>query len=228
MLLDLALNLSAHTYDSAGNVLSESSWRQRTPPAATGSQALSAVLVGAPQVKTYTYDFRGQVLTVSGPRTDGADTLTYTYDADANLASISNVLGHTTRLSQYDANGRAGRIDAPNGLMTTLRYSTRGQLLESTLSDGVAAQRTAYSYDGVGQLVAVTLPDNATISYVYDGAHRLTGVADGLGNSIAYTLDASGNRIGEKNLDAGGVLVRQIARAYDTLNRLQSVTGSAQ
>jgi YD repeat-containing protein len=77
-------------------------------------------------------------------------------------------------------------------------------------------------------MTGVSLPDGTSLSYSYDAAHRLTGVSDARGNSITYTLDGEGNRIGEDIKDSGGVLRRSIARAFDPLSRVQQVTGSAQ
>jgi YD repeat-containing protein len=80
----------------------------------------------------------------------------------------------------------------------------------------------------VGQLTSVNLPDGSTITYTYDPAHRLTNIADSLGNRIAYTLDAMGNRVSEQTKDPSGTLTRQITRVVDALNRLQQVTGAVQ
>ena len=63
---------------------------------------------------------------------------------------------------------------------------------------------------------------------VRDDAHRLTSIADSLGNRIAYTLDAMGNRITEQVKDPKSVLARQTTRVYDALNRLQQITGGQQ
>ena len=46
------------------------------------------------------------------------------------------------------------------------------------------------------------------------------------GNRVVYTLDAMGNRITEKTKDSAGVLVGNIARVIDALNRVQQVTGA--
>ena len=89
-------------------------------------------------------------------------------------------------------------------------------------------QRTNYSYDKVGQLIKVTLPNNSAITYTYDDAHRLTNIKDTLGNSLAYTHDLWGNRMGEVATNPNGAFTRQIKRIYDTLNRLQQVTGAVQ
>jgi YD repeat-containing protein len=78
----------------------------------------------------------------------------------------------------------------------------------------------------VGQLLRVTLPDGSFLSYGYDAAHRLTGIADSAGNSIAYTLDPMGNRTHEQVFDQGGALAQTRSRVYDALNRLAQDIGA--
>ncbi|HYD82021.1 MAG TPA: DUF6531 domain-containing protein [Paucimonas sp.] len=209
------------TYDSLGNLLTRS---EQATSDATGAQAFNAAAVGAPRVWRYTYNQHGQVLTAKGPRTDVDETTTYTYDAQGNLATVVNPAGHATTLSNYDAHGRAGRITDPNGVVTDLAYNARGWLTSRT----TGGETTSYDYDGAGQLTRVTLPDGSYINYAYDEAHRLTEVTDSLGNSIRYTLDLRGNRVKEEVKDAGGALARQVSRVFDSLSRLQQVTGGAQ
>jgi len=114
-------------------------------------------------------------------------------------------------------------VDA-NGVVTDNAYDLRQRLVSST----TGGQQTAYAYDPVGQLVGVTLPDTTGISFTWDDAHRLTRVTDQSGNSIAYTLDYSGNRTAEEIKDSRGVLTRRVMRAFDALGRAQQVTGAAQ
>ena len=116
----------------------------------------------------------------------------------------------------YDSEG--------NGLVTSFTYGPRGWLD----SMSVGGELTSYTYDAVGNLKTVTLPDGSTVTYVYDGAHRLTDIIDSFGNKITYTLDLVGNRIGEETKDASGALTRKVARVFDTFNRLKQVTGALQ
>jgi YD repeat-containing protein len=174
------------------------------------------------------YNEFGQVLTAKGPRTDVADVTTYTYDGMGNLATVTNALGHVTTLSNYDANGRVGRITDPNDMTTDLTYSPRGWLTSRVVTGNGNGETTTYDYDGVGQLKKVTLPDGSWMGYDYDNAHRLTDTYDSIGNRITHTLDAMGNRIKEEVKDPNGALARQTTRIYDALNRLQTVTGAAQ
>jgi hypothetical protein len=46
-----------------------------------------------------------------------------------------------------------------------------------------------------------------------------------LGNKITYTLDNSGNRIGENVTDPAGKLAKTLTRVPDALNRIQQVSG---
>src|SRR5437879_2451700 len=51
-------------------------------------------------------------------------------------------------------------------------------------------------------------------------------MADNLGNSIAYTLDAMGNRTQEQVFDPANALARTRSRVYDNLNRLLQDIGA--
>ena len=170
----------------------------------------------------------GQLATVSGPRNDVPSTTTYDYDAMGRLISVTNPKGHVTSLSNYDAHGRVGQIVAPNGVVTNLSYTPRGWLASRTVGSGSDSETTSYDYDGTGQLKKVTMPDGTWVSYTYDDAHRLTALADSLGNSIVYTLDLTGNRLKEKVSDPGGTLRRQISRVFDDVNRVKEQTGGGQ
>jgi YD repeat-containing protein len=196
---------------------------------ANGSQGFSGVPVGTPRVWSYTTNANGQVLSVDGPRTDVPDLTTYTYYANDGsdlgkrgaIASIANALGHTTQISSYDPHGNPLTIVDPNGLVTTLTYDPRQRLTSRT----VGAETTSYTYDGVGQLTRVTLPDASFLAYTYDAAHRLTAMTDTLGNRIAYTLDAMGNRTKEEVFGSGNTLAQTRSRAYSSVNRLSQDIG---
>ncbi|WP_211444617.1 DUF6531 domain-containing protein [Collimonas humicola] len=217
--------LTTYAYDTSGNLLSKT---MQATSDVTGAQGLSPTLVGTARIWSYTYNSVGQVLTATGPRTDVADKTIYTYDSSGNLSTITNAVGQVTTLSNYDANGRVGLITDANGATTALIYSPRGWLTGKTATSGGTVEATTYGYDGVGQLILVTLPNTSTVSYTYDPAHRLTNIADSLGNSIVYTLDNMGNRIGEQIKDPSGALARQTSRVVDALNRIQQITGAVQ
>jgi YD repeat-containing protein len=171
---------------------------------ATGSLGFAAALQAGVPVKseTYTYNQFGQVLTAKGPRTDVNDTTSYTYYAD----------------TKYNPHGQVLQSTDANGVVTVNTYDLRQRLT----STKVATELTQYGYDPVGQLIKLTLPSGAVMGYTYDAAHRLTDITDAAGNKVHYTLDAMGNRTNETVSDTGGVLARNITRAYDALNRLQS------
>jgi YD repeat-containing protein len=197
---------------------------------ATGASGFGAASAGAPRTWGYTYDANGSVLTMDGPRTDVSDVTLYAYYANndpdpgkrGNVAAIANALGHTTRILAYNALGQPLTIVDPNGLTTTLTYDARRRLT----SRNVGGETTIYSYDAVGQLIRVTLPDGSSLAYGYDAAHRLTGIADSLGSSIAYTLDAMGNRTREQVFDSAGSLAQTRSRVFDPLNRLAQEIGA--
>lgn len=194
-----------------------------------GSAGLGATVTGSPRVWTYTYNANGQVLTEDGPRTDVADVTTYTYYANnatcpgasatgcrGQVQSITNAAGHGTTVTDYNAHGQPLSITDPNGLVTTLTYDARMRLT----SRNVGGETTGYTYDNVGQLTRVTLPDTSYLEYVYDAAHRLTEIRDNLANKIVYTLDAMGNRTQEQVFDPTNQLKQTRSREYNNLNRL--------
>ena len=191
---------------------------------ANGSQGFSATASGSPRTWTYTYNANGSVLTINGPRTDVSDVTTYTYytntDADfgkrGNVATITNAAGHTTSITAYNAHGQPLTMVDANGLRTTMTYDARQRLKTRT----AGSETTTYDYDFAGQLTKVTLPDGSFLSYSYDTAHRLTAMQDNLGNKIAYTLDAMGNRTVEEVRDPANALAQTRSRVFNSLNRL--------
>jgi YD repeat-containing protein len=202
----------------------------------TGAAGLSPTVTGTARVWTYTYNVNGSVLTINGPRTDVTDVTTYTYYANnatcsgasavgcrGQVETITNAAGHVTSITDYNAHGQPLSITDPNGLVTTLAYDTRLRLTSRT----VGSEVTSYLYDGVGQLTTVTLPDTSFLSYTYDAAHRLTQIADNLGNKIVYTLDLMGNRTQEQVFDPSNTLAQTRSRVYNSLNRLTQEIGAS-
>jgi RHS repeat-associated protein len=229
------LRITTNSYDPDGNqcgargALCSKSIQATTDT--NGSQGFGATPTGTARTWIYTYNANGSVLTMDGPRSDVSDVTTYTYypnnDADAgrrgNIETITNAAGHVTSFAAYNVHGQPTSIVDPNGLTTTLAYDLRQRLTSRT----VGGEITSYEYDGVGSLTKVTLPDGSFLSYAYDAAHRMTGMEDNLGNRIAYTLDAMGNRTLEEVRDPGNNLAQTRSRVFNNLNRLFQEIGAA-
>lgn len=216
--------ITTYVYDDHGNVLTKS---EQTTSDMTGASGTAASPVGTARTWTYTYNTAGQVTSQTGPRQDVLDKTTYDYDDQGNLALVTNPLGQATMYSGYDANGNVGHIVEPNGLITDLSYNFRGKVASRTVSDGTTQEITTFNYDLAGQLTKQINSDGSWTAFGYDPAHRLVSVSDNRGNSIVYTLDVTGNRLGEQVKDPTGALTRQVARVFDNLNQLTKVTGAA-
>lgn len=219
------LKLVVNTYDNLGRLSTRA--EQATSDAA-GILGLSAKPVGAARKWAYTYNQLGQLLSSSGPLSDGSDISTFSYDEHGNRTTITNPLGQKMNYSDFDGSGRPRKIVRPNGLTTFVTYTTRGWVGSLTVTDGATSELTKYEYDGVGQLIKVTYPDAAVLNYTYDPAHRLTDIYDSIGSRIHYTLDNAGNRLKEEVIGNGGGLARQTTRVYDLLGLIKQQTGGTQ
>ena len=214
-----------YVYDTRGNITQYQIKDTATNAARTWNTSYS-----------YHSSIPGVILqkTENGPRSDVTDvTTTYYYAPDAactgghlgcrgQVASTTNALGHVTQITRYNAHGQPEEIIDPNGLTTTLVYDVRQRLLSRT----VGTEITSYQYDNAGQLKKITFPDNSFLSYTYDAAHRLTDMADNLGNRVHYTLDNMGNRTKEELFDPGNNLARTQQHEYDALSRLWKDIGA--
>lgn len=190
---------------------------------ANGALGFSAAASGTARSWNYTYNSSGQLLAENAARTDVNDTTTYTYYSttttnyrSGDLWKITNALGHVTQITRYDAAGRPLSITDPNGMVTTLTYNARGKL-KTLARSGVT---TTYSYDNVGQLTTVNLPDGREYTYAYDAAHRLRSITSKTGEKLTYELDNAGNRLSEILTDATGAVATQYRQTFDAAGQL--------
>jgi RHS repeat-associated protein len=207
---------TSFTYDATGNRLTR-----------TVTDTLASPHVS--RTWTYTYNTLGQVLSVDGPRTDVADVTTIAYYSCTSgpqcgqIHTITNAVGQTTTFNSYNLYGQPLSITDANGTLTTLTYDARQHLK----SRQIGFELTTFSYWPTGLVQSVTLPDNSAVSFNYDGAHRLTSISDGAGNSIAYTLDTLGNRTAERAYDPSSTLRRLHTRVYNALSELYKDVNAA-
>lgn len=194
---------TAYTYDSLGNKLSETITDTATNQARSWQ---------------WTYNNQKLVETVTEPN---GGIWRYGYDTAGNGTSVRNPLGEQTGYS-YDAAGRVTSRTAPNGLVTSYSYDARGRLV----LQNVGSEVSAFGYTPAGQLASATLPNGLQVMYSYDAAQRLIAASDNRGNSISYTLDAMGNRIGEQVKDANGNIALATGRVINSLNRVAAIQGA--
>jgi YD repeat-containing protein len=203
-------------YDPAGNLLT------RTVTDTTVSPNVS-------RTWAYTYNSFGQVLTVDGPRTDVSDVTTYTYYSCTTgaqcgqIQTVTDAAGHVWTYNTYNLYGQPLNITDPNGVQITLTYDPQRR----RASRAISGETSTFSYYPTGLLKTVTLPDNSSLTYSYDAAHRLTQVKDGLGSKIVYTLDPLGNQIAENTYDPSGTLHRTHTRVFNTLSQLYQDVNAA-
>jgi len=158
------------------------------------TQEKSGVIVPFASITSFTYNGKGQVLTIDGPLPGTDDTTAFTYDnTTGDLLSITQPLIGTTTFSDYDAGGKAGRLTDVNGQSKRFTYDARGRI--TIITHEADGSSSTLSYNAAGQPASVTDEDSVTRTYDYDTNGRLTRITDGEGNSIAYAYDPQGNRI---------------------------------
>jgi len=125
----------------------------------------------------------------------------YHYDANHNVASVTDGLNQTTGYT-YDAANQLVKVTQPDA--TTLRYG----------------------YDANGQQSAQVNALGVTTTYTFDPLKRVSSTTDGLGRTTVFGYDADGNRLTRQ--DPGGncpaaTPVGCTTMTYDAANELTRI-----
>jgi len=162
---------------------------------------------GSWEPKVYTWNEQG--LVVRHAAHDNMFVRERVFDDDGYLLSESNAAGEKTEW-KYDQGGNLVSLKDAAGNETRWEYT--GDLPVRRISpDGLTAQ---YTYDGNGQLTAVTHPTGASYAISYDAHGRLATIHGPDGPLWAFGYDAHHNAAWERT--GRGAVTRH---AYDALAR---------
>ena len=197
-------SVTEYTYDSQGNRTSEMVFTDTqydvSGLSTTAAPTLSQMTTWASsqnltqlQLTTYTYDFRGQISTVTayaatdanGNGVSGTGSVTqYVYDQYGNL------------LQTIDPRGE-GDSDS-SAYATTYTYDGLGRVLSKTQwVSSTEADTTLYHYDDADNTVTTTLANGLVTTSVYDADDELISTAESTTSgqqfgTTTYTYDADG------------------------------------
>lgn len=157
------------------------------------------------QIQTWTYDNK---LNVTAKTDALGHTVSYTYDADGNCLTETDVIGTATytynqlgevltatdKMSGVTTNtySTAGDLLTINDALnhtTTLTYDSRGQV--QTLTDA-RGKVTTFTWDTSGRLSQLKDALNQDTDFAYDARARLTSVTNSLSETTSYEYDAAG------------------------------------
>jgi RHS repeat-associated protein len=198
-----------YTYDSAFRVASIT--KTSATPGANNGLSLTT---------TYQYvdvDANGlpERLIIDGPLPGLADAVTQDFDQQGNLVQETSAIG-TTTYGGYNGSGRAAQVTDPNGATTVMSYDARGRLSSVTVPGTGAA--TTFVYNFFGDVLQTRTADGVVTNYAYDSAYRLTGLSKqdsyrpavlgggSVTDTLAYALDAAGNKLSSTYLRNGAAL----------------------
>lgn len=175
---------------------------------------------------TYAYTAQGKLSSIDGPLPGSADTTSYTYDPDGNLASVVMPNGLTTTVASVDSNGRPLVVQDANNVSTVLTYDDLGYLSSVTIDPTGANSTTLLTHDEVGQLTRVERADGSVSNMIYDDARRLASMTDGAGNTLEYSYDPMGNVVGTFVKDPSNSILYERHQTFDELGRLLASIGA--
>lgn len=157
-------------------------------------------------VKCYTYDSVGNKSAFSV--TVGDDTklsLTYDYDGESKLATVTDEKGSQAVGYSYDGDGNLAERTVPgNGMTTTYAYDYQNRLTEmkhQTDSAGIISEyRSEYLLNGKKSKETSDVTDEdgekstKTATYTYDLLGRIRKETKTGSENISYTYDSNNNR----------------------------------
>jgi RHS repeat-associated protein len=212
------------------------------PNGVLGAGQIKTITDANTKVTTYTYDARGNRLTIQDP-VNGASKLTvFTYDSMNRLKTITYP-GATASISfDYDWRGRRDWVQDQNGFKTYYGYDDADRLTSVTDAQSPTPGVTTYTYDTENNLTdiydakqnhthmdynannvwlsKITFPSGLAENYTsYDTYWpNLRSKQDRNGNTINYTYDYQ-NRLFQKTYPDS----TNVEYSYDVAGRLYSV-----
>ena len=153
------------------------------------------------QITTYTYNDKGQVLSVNGPLDGDADTVSFTYNSSTgDLLTITRPLTGTTVFT-YDAAGNMLTATDENGIQTNVTYDGKNRWLTKT-SNNASTTRT---FNAAGELASLTDRAGIALTLSYNTKGFLQTFSDPSGNYISHSYDENGNPVESSIYTAEGV-----------------------
>ncbi len=184
----------------------------------TSGNAQKTVVTQGAQTRTFETDWLGRTTQIMQPES-GTTTYSYAYNniglvvtrqrPTANQTSASTL---TTTTTEYDSLGRLENISYSDGTPTkhylydansgfaAPQSNLKGRLSVATASTSPTFSGTAFSYDAVGRIIALSecLPgncgtpaDDKNLAYTYDYAGDLTSSTDAAGATTTYTYSVA-------------------------------------
>lgn len=140
---------------------------------------------------SYSYDAMANVVSATQLISGTPRTVLYTYTPDEQIQTMTDAEGHVT-LYSYDALDRLSAISSSNGGTTTFGYDAGGRRTRLTLPNGIS---TYYTYDAGDQLTAQISKRAdgqlaAAFTYAYDTTGHRTAMTDLSGSTTTYGYDA--------------------------------------
>ena len=140
---------------------------------------------------------------------------------DVNMTASFTKPGLGTNTFTYDGFHRTIKVvDADNGQVNT-SYDAMGQLASETnpfTAGGTPGPSTVYTYDAIGRVMIVTLPDNQTIQTTYSGS--AVTLTDQVNRKIKRETDGLGRLVKVTEQDAAGMLTQETSYSYNLLDKL--------
>jgi RHS repeat-associated protein len=151
---------------------------------------------GTAQAATWTYSFDPAAVGLTASVGPNGETVTTTWDANANVLSETDGLGRTTTYT-YNSFSEPLTIQDPTLVTTTNTYNSTGDLATTSrpLVGTMQTQTTTYNHTDAthpGDVTSMVDADSFTWTYGYDSNGYRNSVTDPLGDKTTYVFNADG------------------------------------
>ena len=199
-------------------------------------QAVPYNTYGEQRTGTYTYHFAQDNLAqpseveINGPlpaEADGSDDITrIAYNPEGLIQSITNPLGHTTRITTYNRHGQPTEAELPNGIQVRLTYDQHHHLDTLIRQGGDLMETLDLDIDRNGLLKKLTLPDGSWRQFDYNAARQLTGLTSHLGDHLSVARSPVNGAWTEQVIyNEHDRVERHYQRQLDSLGRVIAILG---
>jgi RHS repeat-associated protein len=220
-LVDPSAGTNSYTYDALGRVITQTDAKNQLTTNTYLPDGRISTVVNPEGTTTYSYNTNKQLTGISNSTTNVSRT--YGYDTKGRVSSITETIAGSNFSTSftYDSYGRLGTRTHPSGIVETLGYNN-GVL--STISAGGSTRYTITSMNARQQLTNATYGSGTTLNatfdfdvYGYPSSSKAGTLQD-----YRYVFDRfTGNLTSRQNF----LRSKSESFTYDNLDRLLTATG---